>query len=208
MHMGEQYCFGFYGDAIIGSNVDAYFVDFQSTKNILEGIFRTEETGLCEQLAPCKNGELHLLAWRCHVLKDYKGIITGMLASARDITDERRAEDALRTSQLQLSNAMDLANIVYWEFDPVTQTYVFNDPFYAFYGTTAEQEGGYLVPRSDYAKRFIHPDDVPLYNQFVKENTAKPVPELFADTEQYYPSQWRGRYVHTVRVIRDDLVIS
>ena len=100
-----------------------------------------------------------------------------------DITDRKRSEEALRTSQMQLSDAMDLAHIVYWEFDPVAQTYIFNDAFYALYGTTAEQEGGYLVSREDYAKRFIHPDDIPLYYQFVKENTLKPDTELSADIE-------------------------
>ena len=107
----------------------------------------------------------------------------GRIWAFRDITEHKRSEEALRTSQLQLLEAMDLAHIVYWEFDPVAQTYVFNDPFYAFYGTTAEQEGGYLVSREDYAKRFIHPDDIPLYHQFGKENTLRPDTELFADIE-------------------------
>ena len=54
---------------------------------------------------------------------------------------------------------MDLANIVYWEVDPADNTYIFNDPFYAFYGTTAEKEGGYRMTREEYFKRFVHPDD-------------------------------------------------
>ncbi len=46
------------------------------------------------------------------------------------------------TSQFHLSDVMDLAKIVYWELDPDTETFTFNDSFYAFYGTTAEREGG------------------------------------------------------------------
>jgi two-component system, cell cycle sensor histidine kinase and response regulator CckA len=101
----------------------------------------------------------------------------------RDITGRKKSEEALQASRLQLSEAMDLAHIVYWEFDPVTQTYVVNDPFYAFYGTTAEQEGGYRMPREDYAKRFVHPDDLPRYYQFLEENTLRPGPESVADIE-------------------------
>ena len=95
---------------------------------------------------------------------------------------------------------------MYWEFDPVAQTFVFNDPFYAFYGTTAEQEGGYLVSREDYAKRFIHPDDIPLYHQFVKENTLKPDTELFADIEhRIIRRNGEVRHVQVrTRVIKDD----
>jgi diguanylate cyclase (GGDEF)-like protein len=130
----------------------------------------------------------------------------GRIWAFRDITEHKRLEEALRTSQLQLLEAMDLAHIVYWEFDPVAQTFVFNDPFYAFYGTTVEQEGGYLMPREDYAKRFIHPDDIPLHYQFVKDNTLKPDTELFADFEHRIIRR-DGEVRHIlvrVRVIKDD----
>ena len=55
-------------------------------------------------------------------------------------------------ARLKLSEAMDLARIVYWEVDPGTGEFIFNDPFYAFYGTTAEQEGGYRMSREEYAR--------------------------------------------------------
>jgi PAS domain S-box-containing protein len=85
----------------------------------------------------------------------------------RDITESKRAEDALRTSRLQLSEAMDLANIVYWEIDTADGMFVFNDPFYAFHGTTAEHEGGYRMTREEYAKRFVYPDDLSIFYQVV-----------------------------------------
>jgi PAS domain S-box-containing protein len=127
-------------------------------------------------------------------------------ATVHDITERKRSEEALRTSQLQLLEAMDLAHIVYWEFDPVAQTYIFNDPFYAFYGTTAEQEGGYLVSGEDYAKRFIHPDDIPLYYQFVKDHPLRPDTQLFADIEHRIIRR-NGEVRHILaraRLIRDD----
>jgi len=77
-----------------------------------------------------------------------------------DITKQRETEEALRVSQGQLAEAMDLAHIVYWEFDPTDCAYVFNDPFYALCGTTAEKEGGYRMSREEYLKRFVHPDDL------------------------------------------------
>ncbi len=112
-----------------------------------------------------------------------EGKYYGRIVTFRDITERKRSEMALRASRLQLSEAMDLAHIVYWEFDPAAQRFVFDDPFYAFLGTTAEQEGGYLMTREEYAQRFIHPDDLPLYYQFVAQSSSGPGPESVADME-------------------------
>jgi diguanylate cyclase (GGDEF)-like protein/PAS domain S-box-containing protein len=130
-----------------------------------------------------KDGREIVLETNGAPIVDAEGNCVGYRGIDRDITERKRSEEALRTSQLQLLEAMDLAHIVYWEFDLVAQVYVFNDPFYALYGTTAEQEGGYLMSREDYAKRFIHPDDITLYHQFRRENASKPDTALPADLE-------------------------
>jgi len=83
----------------------------------------------------------------------------------RDIEKRKKVEEALLTSQFHLSEVMDLAKIVYWELDPATETFSFNDSFYAFYGTTAEREGSLRMSAEEYEKRFIYPDDVPLVRQ-------------------------------------------
>jgi PAS domain S-box-containing protein len=100
-----------------------------------------------------------------------------------DITEHRRAEEALRMTQIQLSDAMNLASIVYWDSDPLENVFIFNDSFYAFYGTTAEREGGYRMTKEEYYKRFVHPDDLPLHRQFVERNSLYPGPLLLATTE-------------------------
>jgi two-component system, cell cycle sensor histidine kinase and response regulator CckA len=124
----------------------------------------------------------------------------------RDITERKRSEEALRTSQMQLSEAMDLAHIVYWEFDPVIKTYIFNDPFYALYGTTAEQEGGYRMTREEYAKRFVHPDDQLFFYHVVEQSAGITDPERKPDVEHRIirrDGETRHIVVRT-RVVRDD----
>lgn len=83
-----------------------------------------------------------------------------ILWELRDITGRKRAEEKLRTSRLQLTEAADLAKIAYWEHEESTGEYIFNDAFYVLYGTTAEQEGGYRMARDEYLRRFVHPDDM------------------------------------------------
>jgi PAS domain S-box-containing protein len=134
----------------------------------------------------------------------YKGqpAISGTVS---DITEHQKAEEALRTSQFQLSEAMDLAKIVYWEADHADNVFIHNDPFYAFYGTTAEQEGGYRMTREEYAKQFVHPDDLPLFYQFVEQNILRTGSDFVADIEHRIVRR-DGEVRHVlvrVRVIRD-----
>jgi two-component system, cell cycle sensor histidine kinase and response regulator CckA len=123
-----------------------------------------------------------------------------------DITEHRKSEEALRTTQTQLSEAMDLANIVYWDTDPLEGVFIFNDSFYAFYGTTAEREGGYRMTREEYHKRFVHPDDLPLHRKFVERNSLYPGPLLLATTEHRIirrDGETRHILVRT-KIIKDD----
>ncbi|MBP1747927.1 MAG: pdtaS5 [Deltaproteobacteria bacterium] len=112
-----------------------------------------------------------------------KGDVAGLIIYFTDITERKKEEEALRSSQLQLYEAMDLARIVYWEVDPADGAFIFNDPFYAFYGTTAEQEGGYRMTGEEYSKRFVYPEDQSCVFQFAKQNTERLCPESASDIE-------------------------
>ncbi|WP_337972277.1 histidine kinase dimerization/phosphoacceptor domain -containing protein [Methanobacterium petrolearium] len=55
--------------------------------------------------------------------------------------------------------AMDIANLVYWEYDSKKDLFTFNDQFYALYGTTADEQGGYQMPIQVYIDRFVAPEE-------------------------------------------------
>jgi PAS domain S-box-containing protein len=55
--------------------------------------------------------------------------------------------------------AMEMAKLVNWEYDVTTDTFTFDDQFYALFTTTAEREGGTKMRPSEYAKKFLPPED-------------------------------------------------
>lgn len=81
------------------------------------------------------------------------------VVSMLDITDLKRAEEALRRSEAQLSNALQIARAGHWEYDVASDTFTFNDNFYRIFRTTAEEVGGYKMTSAEYARRFCHPED-------------------------------------------------
>ena len=104
-------------------------------------------------------------------------------AQWRDIEKRKRAEEALIISRLHLSEAMDLAKIVYWELDYATETFLFDGSFYAFYGTTAEHEGGYRMAIGEYDKRFVHPNDRAMVRQSAQNIKRGKNREFLVDLE-------------------------
>jgi two-component system, cell cycle sensor histidine kinase and response regulator CckA len=117
------------------------------------------------------------------VTHDPDGSLARIIGLRQDITDRKRADEALRASEAQLENAMDIAHLVNWEFDVDSGLFTFNDRFYAFYGTTAEAEGGYLMPADVYAKDFVHPDEQHLIGEEVQRALRTTDPDYRAYVE-------------------------
>lgn len=105
-----------------------------------------------------------------------------------DITERKRAEEALLTSEAQLSNAWRIARAGHWEYDVGSDTFTFNDNFYQIFRTTAEEVGGYKMSSADYARRFCHPDDAAL--------VGKEVQAAIETTDPDYNRQFEHRIIY------------
>lgn len=96
--------------------------------------------------------EMSLSSWKSGEKTFFTSII-------RDITEKKEAEEKLRWSEDRLKMAMEIANLVYWEYDPDKDLFTFDDQFYALYGTSAEEEGGNLMSSTEYGSRFVPPEE-------------------------------------------------
>ncbi|MGZ8948675.1 MAG: sensor histidine kinase [Candidatus Aminicenantales bacterium] len=86
----------FYGEDVIGKEAAFYFEGEQDTYRTVKPLFDGHEGVIyVESWQRRRDGEKRLLAWWCRVLKDENGRVTSALSSALDITERRKAEEAL-----------------------------------------------------------------------------------------------------------------
>jgi PAS domain S-box-containing protein len=98
----NQAGYTFFGPDVIGKEADFYFEGEQDTYGKVRPLFDGfGDVIYVESWQRRKDGEKRLLAWWCRVLKDRKGAITGALSTARDITEQTRAEEELRRSEMR-----------------------------------------------------------------------------------------------------------
>ncbi len=119
----------------------------------------------------------------------------GFVSFVRDITDRKEADREQKKLKGQLSNAMEIAHLGHWEYDVESDLFTFNDQFYKIFRTTAEQAGGYLMSSSEYARRFVHPEDRDMVGEGIRKAIETSDPEfnrqldhriLYADGEVGY----------------------
>lgn len=121
------------------------------------------------------DGSIVTATARMRAVKDEHGRTVKLVGANQDITERKAQEEALRQSEAQLSEAIQIAQMGYWELDTATMKFTFNDQFYALLGTTAEAEGGYEMDAATYATKFVHPDDAAIVGanaQVAVETTA------------------------------------
>ncbi len=191
--------------------------DFDFVKPHLAEQHQAEERAILDSGIPLVNdevtrfgsttGEIEKCILRTKIpLEDSQGKRIGLLCINQDITERKRAEEALRSSEAQFSNALKIAQLGAWEYDVASDLFTFNDHFYAIFRTTAEQVGGYTMPSALYAQRFVHPDDAPLVGAEIRK--------ALETTDPHFSRQLEHRIIYadgevgyiTVRffIVKDD----
>ena len=86
----------FFGKDVIGKEAAFYFEGEQEIYDIVKPLFNgSGDVIYLESWQRRRDGEKRLLAWWCRGQKDENGRVIGALSSARDITEQKRAEQEI-----------------------------------------------------------------------------------------------------------------
>ncbi len=88
-------------------------------------------------------------------LKDEQGSIVGSVHVARDITELKKAEEALKENEKRLNRSQEIAHLGSWELDLVKNLLVWSDEVYRIFGLKPQEFGATYEAFLD----AVHPDD-------------------------------------------------
>jgi len=146
----------------------------------------------------CKDGRHIPINLSVTALRDEKGHITGFVGMGYDLTERKRAEDALRENQARLDLALRSAGMGVWHWDIVENKRHFDDQVCHLLGINPATFTGA-------AEEFfgaVHPDD----REMIKAALARAV-EQDALYEPEYRAVWPDGSIHNLtargRLLRD-----
>jgi PAS domain S-box-containing protein len=151
----------------------------EKTRAHLRGEF-TKEPILVE-VCHANGNRILLEAYEYPIMQE--GKVVGLQGIAHDITDRKRAEEALAEEKRRLSYILEGTNVGTWEWNIQTGERIYNERWAEIIGYTLEE----LAPISaDTRDKFTHPDDVRKSKELVEKHFNK---EL-----EYYECETRMRH--------------
>ncbi len=152
---GAEKIYGYTYSEIIGKSVDLLVpANLRSESNeILSQLKRDKPIRPLETMRRRKDGQLIHVSMRISAIKDHDGKLIGASTIARDITERKQVELALKESESRFRNMADTAPVMIWMAGPDAVGNFFNKAWLDFTGQTMEHEisKGWI--------QSVHPDD-------------------------------------------------
>jgi len=109
---------------------------------------------------------------RSYPIRDKYGKIYRFASVAEDITERKKAEEALRENEERLKLVLEGAELGYWDQNMKTREVVRNRRWAEMLGYTLEE----IDSHADAWKELIHPDDLPIVNRIIENHEAGRTP--------------------------------
>jgi PAS domain S-box-containing protein len=171
---------------LVGTDFLDYFTEPEKARAGYQQVFKDGEVRDYPLEIRRLDGHVIPVLYNASVYRDEKGKVVGVFAAARDITERKQAEEALKISQERLLFATEGANLGIWNWDTVTGELIWSNKCKALFGIPLDETMSY--PRFSTA---LHPDD--------RERTDKAVKDALDNHKDYdieYRSLWPDGSIH------------
>ena len=158
---------GYSKEEIIGRPVfDVYHPDcMESVKSAFQLFVETGEVHDAELQLKRKDGSKIDVSLAVSAVRDEQGEILYSRSIWRDITERKRAEEALRTSRASLLEAQRIAHLGNWDWNIEKNVLLWSDEIYRIFGLEPQEFGATYEAFLD----SVHPDDRELVTNSVNE---------------------------------------
>jgi PAS domain S-box-containing protein len=174
------------GNQIIGRSIVEFVApeDLEKAKHGAKSMLEGNHIGTTEYKAIRADGSIFDVESKGEFIRDNDGNAVKIVYIVRDISDRKKAENALKESELQYRALADSGQALIWTATPDKKCDYFNKVWHDFTGRTLEQELG------DGWAEGVHPDDLDMcFNTFT---TAFDKRENFSMT--YRMRRFDGEY--------------
>ncbi|MDO8789165.1 MAG: PAS domain S-box protein [Sulfuritalea sp.] len=152
---------------LIGTDFSDYFTEPEKARAGYQKVLHEGSVTDYALALRHESGEVMDVLYNASVYRSEKGGVSGVFAAARDVTERKRTEEALRKSEKNLKEAQRLAKIGSWDWDMATDTITWSEEYYRIVGFDPTQNPpGY----EDHLKAYT-PESIARLDAAVKRNT-------------------------------------
>ena len=158
---------------VLGKHVWDHFIvpeEVEAVKGVFQDLTHSSFNSNYTNYWLTREGERRLIAWSNSTIQNSSGKVQNVISVGIDITDQRKVEEDLRTSQDTLAKAQAIAHIGHWDWDIITNNLTWSDEIFRIFGLAPQQfETTYPA-----FLEYVHPDDREAVTAAVNAAVADP----------------------------------